>query len=408
MAGQRRVAVTMGIGEAYKRHTLIFAGIHNYARQQDHWRLILDEWADHTLPSRAGSPVAYDGWIGRISPQGARRALALGLPTVNVWFASPAAGRLPGVFPDYDAAGRLRAEHLLARGFRNLGVAHIPSHVASAVQADAFELAARQAGCHSVRRVHLFTETQARGRGPVSFRDWRRTVRSLERWLDTLSPPVGLFIDEIDSARLIIELCRNRGWRVPEDVAIVAGTNEETICERPEPGITSLELPYEQIGFEAARMLDELMDAGSPARLAAGERRRRILLPPLGIVARRSTDFHAVDDPTVRRALRFIDENLHRDIVIDSVAEAALVSRRTLTQLFRTRVGRSIAEEIRRLRLERVKRELATTDRPIHQVARQAGFGSTRTLNEAFLAAVGCSPRAYRRTWTPATSVPRP
>jgi hypothetical protein len=68
-----------------------------------------------------------------------------------------------------------------------------------------------------------------------------------------------------------------------------------------------------------------------------------VLLPPVGIVARRSSDFRAVEDPLVRRALRFIDENLHRPISLNAMADATNVSRRTLTNRFRDKLHRTVA-----------------------------------------------------------------
>lgn len=397
MPVQKRVAVQMEIGQAWKRHTGVFAGIHDYARQQDDWRLIIDEWADHTLPARGSKPAPYDGLVGRISIQGARRARRLDLPVVNVWYNSPVRD-LPAVFPDCDAGGRLRAEHLLSRGFRNFGVVYHEPFRASVVETNAFERTVLDAGCDSFSRI-----TEREGDGSIdqrseSYRDWQKSVRKFERWLDSLTLPVGLFIYHIDTARLIIEMCRNRGWRVPEDVAIVAGADEETVCERPEPGLTSLEVPYEQVGFEAARLLNQLMDEKARGVSPYGENRSRTkLLPPVGVIARQSTDFRAVDDPLVRRALRFIDENLHRPITLDTVAEAANVSRRTLTGRFRDRLHRTVAAEIQRLRIERVKRELTATALPVKQIGHQVGFASPRTLNDAFRAEVGCSPREYRQ-----------
>lgn len=395
MASEKRVAVQMDISQAFKRHTGTFAGIHDYARQQGHWRLIIDEWADHTLAAQRSKPAPYDGLIGRISARGARHARRLGVPVVNVWFNSPARG-LPSVFPDYATCGRLRAEHLLARGFRSFGVVYHPPYRASAAEADAFEAAVRQAGCDDFHRVIEGALQGPRDRRQDSFRDWRRRLQTFERWLDKLRPPVGLFIYHIDTARVIIEMCHHRGWRVPEDVAVVAGSNEETICERPEPGITSLELPYERIGFEAAQLLDQLF-AQPRRRSSTAAEVPQILLPPVGVVARRSTDFRAVDDPLIRQALRYIDENLHRRITIDRVADALGVSRRTLTKHFRDKFGRAVAGEIQRLRIERVKRELAAHELPIKQVARQAGFASLRTLYAAFAREVGCTPHEFRR-----------
>jgi LacI family transcriptional regulator len=47
-------------------------------------------------------------------------------------------------------------------------------------------------------------------------------------------------------------MCRQQGWRVPHDVAIIAGMNEESLCEHPRPSLTSVELGYDRIGYEAA------------------------------------------------------------------------------------------------------------------------------------------------------------
>jgi LacI family transcriptional regulator len=393
MAKEKRIAVQMDIGQGFNRHTGVFAGIHDYSSQQPHWRLIIDEWADHTLAAHRSGPAPYDGFVGRISALGARHARRLSVPVVNVWFNSPARG-LPGVFVDYATCGRLRAEHLIARGFRSFGVIYHAPYRASVVEADAFEAAVRQAGCEDFHRM-----IEGAWKGPLdrryqSFREWRRSLQTFERWLDKLRPPVGLFVYHIDTARVIIEMCRNRSWRVPEDVAIVAGSNEETICERPEPSITSIELPYERIGFEAAQLLDRLL--GRQRRSAATAAPTQILLPPVGVVARRSTDFRAVNDTLVRQTLRLIDENLHRPITLDYLADCVGVSRRTLTKHFRDKFGRTVAGEIQRLRIERVKRELAANRQPVKQIARQAGFASLRTLHAAFAREVGCSPRAFR------------
>lgn len=395
MNPELRIAVQMEIGQGYRRHTGIFAGIHDYARRHGNWRLIIDEWADHSLPGRGTKESPYDGLIGRISLQGARRARRLQLPVVNVWFNSPARN-LPSVFPDLEACGRARADHLLSRGFRNFGVIYHQPYRGSVAEAQAFENAVREAGCDEFSRVTEGSQDGPLDRRHTSYRDWQRSIRNIERWLDSLRPPVGLFIYHIDTARVIIEMCRNRGWRVPEDVAIVAGSNEATICERPEPGLTSLEYPHEQIGLEAAKLLDQIISGKADNHRDSASPPPCILLPPVGVVARRSTDFRAVDDALVRKALRFIDEHLHETITIDRLAAATNVSPRTLTSRFRQKLQRTVGAEIQRLRIERVKRELIATNLPIKQISRRAGFGSQRTLNAAFQSALGCSPREFR------------
>lgn len=393
MKSEKRIGVQMEIDQPYKRHVSIFAGIHRYARQQENWRLIVDDWAWRSLPVRKGKPLPYDGIIGRMSAEGIDRANRLNVPVVNVLFKTadhPAAG----VFPDFDACGRLRAEHLLARGFRNFGTLFMSEDRALTVEAIAFHDTIESAGfeCTSLQ---LDGNHSALGDGDANYRHWKRGKRRIEKWMEGWNLPIGLFVSEVDITRVLIELCFNRGWRIPEDVAIVAGTNEEELCTHPEPSITSLEYPNEQIGYEAARLLDKTLNASEEADPSTQE---KLYLPPVGIVARRSTDFIAVDDELMRRALRYIDEHLEQPISIDDVAEALLISRRKLTSEFRKNFKRTVAGEIQRLRVERVKRELYGTRLTVQEIARRSGFGSLRTLNEAFVRVVGCTPREYRNS----------
>ncbi|MBA2115218.1 Xylose operon regulatory protein [Planctomycetes bacterium FF15] len=119
-------------------------------------------------------------------------------------------------------------------------------------------------------------------------------------------------------------------------------------------------------------------------------------LPPVGVVARRPTDFIAIEDELMRQALRFIDTNLHRSISVDDVAEALLISRRKLTTEFRKHLNRTVASEIQRLRIERVRRELLGTELTVKEIALSSGFVSLRTLNDAFSRVMNCTPREYR------------
>ena len=112
-----------------------------------------------------------------------------------------------------------------------------------------------------------------------------------------------------------MQKCRERGWRVPEDVAVIAGRNEETLCEHPRPSLTSVEMGYERVGYEAARVLHQLMEGQQASR-------EPILVPPEGLVVRESTDFFAVEDSLVAAALEFISKNSHRTIGQHDVARA--------------------------------------------------------------------------------------
>jgi len=147
---------------------------------------------------------------------------------------------------------------------------------------------------------------------------------------------------------------------------------------------------YERVGFRAAQLLDEMMD-GAPGPTEP------ILLEPTGLVARQSSDVMAVDDPIVARALGFMSDHSHEPIKIPDVAVGAHVTRRTLERRFRTVLGRSIKDELVRLRVERAKRLLVETKTPIKRLASKAGFHDARRMYEIFLRVEGIPPSAYRR-----------
>lgn len=189
---------------------------------------------------------------------------------------------------------------------------------------------------------------------------------------------------------MVAQICRNRGWRVPEDVAIIAGQNEETFCEHMRPTLSSVEVGYERLGYEAARLLDRLMDGQLPLA-------KPILLPPQGLIVRESTDFFAVDDVLIAQALAFIAANCHRPIGPENVAREMTIGIRTLQLRFQEYLGRPIAAEIRRARIERAKRELAQTERTVKEISRECGFGPPMRMYEVFLRELGLTPSQYRR-----------
>ena len=177
---------------------------------------------------------------------------------------------------------------------------------------------------------------------------------------------------------------------MPQDVAIIAGQNEETFCEHARPTLSSVEFGFEQIGYEAARLLDGLMGGQLPP---AGP----TLLSPQALLVRESTDFFAVDDQLVAAALTFIAANCHLPIGTDDVADAVAIGKRTLSRRFQEYLNRTIAAEIRRARIERAKRELAESDRPACKISHDVGFGPTQHLYKVFVRELGLTPGQYRR-----------
>ena len=376
-----RVALMLDLESAYWRHLSVFAGAHAYAAAHD-WETIIDEYADDTLPERRGKSVPYEGVIARATKKLAQRAGRLNVPVVNVWLNSPALEQLPGVFPDMTAVGQMRAEHLLSRGLTRFA-ALVANTVAQKQEIKGFRnVLAKESYKCVVAKVPLSPSS--------SLAQWRKSEQIIAAAMEEWETPVGVYIGGQDIARLVAQMCRRRGLRVPEDVAIISGYNEPALCEKPSPSLTSVELGGERIGYEAARLLDDLMHGKTPP---GGP----ILLPPQGLVVRESTAFYAVDDEVVAAALTFIASNCHRSIGADDVAMAVSMETRTLQRRFRKVLDRPIATEIRRVRIERAKRELAQSDRPMGEIAHDVGFGESMRMYEVFRRELGVTPTQYRQ-----------
>ncbi len=377
----RHVALMLDLQWPYKRHSEIFVGIQRYAEERG-WTSIIDEYAHDTLRRMRTSFKRYDGIVARANRALVQSAARRGVPVVNVWPSSPARHSVPGVYPDSTETGRLVAEHLLARGFRSFATLTSYKNVDNELEVREFARLVQEAGFECQSNC-LLQNTQR------DLAHWKKTVVGIERSMSRWKPPVGVYVSQEVCGRLVVQEGRRRGWRIPEDVAIVAGKNEETLCEQPRPSLTSVEIGYDRIGYAAAQLLDRLM-AGEPAPPEP------IRLAPHGLIVRESTDFFAVKHPIVAAALAYISANSHRRIGPDDVASAVGTGTRTLQNYFRKIIQRPVASEIRRVRIERVKRELTQSNQSLAVIARKAGFGPIQRLYEVFLREVGVTPGAYR------------
>ena len=374
-----RVAISLELNWGYKRHMEVYAGCQKYADEAG-WDCSINPAAEFMLGQGAGR--GYDGIIARASIHLAAAARKAGVPVVNVWVNTPTKG-LPSVFADFEASGAMAAEHLIARGFRRFAYLGIQRDLDSQSQFSGFRNFVRAAGYPCT--VHRFARNCDDGKAS----NWETFVSGLEKWIDTWELPMGVFVTQDLFCRFLIDVCRAKGLHVSQDVAIVGTHNETEICNAPEPSLTSIDLGFGQVGYRAAAMLDRLM-AGQA--VADGPE----MVPPAELVSRQSTDVYATSDRLVARALRFIAENGHRSIQVKHVASAVATTRRTLERRFNESMGRSIAGEITRLRVERAKRRMVETDASMKNVAIEAGFRTADHFGKVFTRIEGISPSQFR------------
>jgi LacI family transcriptional regulator len=383
MPRPRHVALIVDAAKPYDRK--IISGVAQYVKERGNWSLYVEEDPLEKLPdlrSWRGSGIIANFDDRKVaSAVRGLRAPVVGVGGGYGWY--DPTSRIPYFVTDNETIARLAAEHLIERGFRRLAFYGYPRTQInrwSEERARAFQGQATKAG------IPCATYTGRHG----TARRWAELQRGLILWLRTLEKPVGLLACNDARARHVLEACRTSGARVPEDVAIIGVDNDEMICDLMDPPLSSVEQGARRMGYQAAAMLDRLM-AG---RRAPPE---RVVVEPEGVIARRSTDFLAIDDPDVATAVRFIREHACRRILVDDVVRQVGVSRSTLKNRFKAATGRSVHAEIQRVQLERAKQLIADTDLPLKQVALQAGFQYVQYLTRLFRRRVGQTPAEFRR-----------
>src|SRR6266700_3636920 len=188
-----------------------------------------------------------------------------------------------------------------------------------------------------------------------------------------------------------LETCRSNGLVVPDDLGVLGVDNDEPLCEVSDPPLSSVWPNHRQVGYEAARLLSGLM---RDRKAAPGP----ILMAPKGVRARMSTNSLAVDDPNVGQSLRYIREHACESVGVDDVVRGVPLSRSVLQRRFRALLGRSVHDEIIRLRLARARELLQETDLPLAEIAERAGFRHQEYMGAVFRRKLHTTPGALRRT----------
>lgn len=379
-ADRRRVAVSLWLDHPYPQHQEVYEGVQRYAAERSEWELIIDEHPAYK-PRGAAQAVRYDGVIARAEKPLQRRLEQAAVPLVNVYYSARRPG-VVGVYPDPQAMGRLAADHLIDRAFQRLYVL--------ADRRRTYWWDVSRAIAERANEVGVACETYEPPQQPYHLPShWSKVIGFLNALLGDIKRPAAVISESVPAARILVQQAIAKSWRVPQDLAVMCMHDFGAILRVP-PALTSVVPNYERCGYEAAAVLDRLMNGESPPP-------EPIYIPPQGIMARQSTDYFAVEDEVVAAALHYISSRLREDLRVPDIAEAVLVSRRTLQTRFDGALGRSVTDEIRRLRLEAAKRMITQWDRPIREIAAECGFRNSRNFCQVFRRELGMSPRAFRK-----------
>jgi LacI family transcriptional regulator len=368
---RQQIIVVTDISCSYGRGVLV--GVGRFATKLGCWSLrSIPTWGmndDVLNPPTRGLIVQAMGLAM------SRKVAAGGLPAVNV-ADNDLDHPLPTIMSDNRLIGQLAGEHFLSRGYVNLGYCGLANAYYARQRHLGFTATARAAG-RSVREYWFPDHPQHLWYGP------------LREWLDSLPRPIAVMACNDAWAREVGQACFDLDLHIPEDVAIIGVDNDQLISEIYDVPLSTIAIAAERIGYEAASLL---------CRLLAGERAPDgpIIIPPVGVVERQSTDILAVTDRLVSQAIRFIHEHIAEPITVADLVSHLATSRRSLEKHFLKVLKCTPAAEMRRCRVERAKHLLTTTDVAMSTIAFDCGFTDSPRLTKVFRQCTGMTPSTYR------------
>lgn len=364
-------------------------GIARYVREHQPW----DFFSDNDPMFRPLPPLRQwrgDGILCFVRTAGpAQEITRCSIPAVNVSSACRDLG-IARVIGDNLAVGQLAAESLLATGLHHFGYVGMPGIAWSSDREAGFVSAIRDAGRsvsvfdspRKLRRFFLRTTTR---------RDWKLLQPYLAQWIATLKTPVGILGCNDVASRHVIETCHEMGLHIPEQVAILGVDNEVMRCELCLPPLSSVDTDQQRIGYEAAALLDQLMGGRKQPH-------EPILVKPRGIVIRPSSDTLAIADKEVATAVSLIRDR-GGSISVGQIVDQVLLSRRMLEIRTQKALGRTLRQEISRVRTQRITQLLTHTDMALIRIAKAAAFASVGRMAAFFKSHSGMTPVECRRRY---------
>ena len=347
---RRRVALLIESSVASGRQVL--DGIAEYMHQTGSWsvyyepghfffRNVLPDWIKHWHG---------DGILARVRSQKIAEMLGkLGVPIVDLMSEFPLT-HIPSVGLDHQKIAELAANHLHECGVRLFGYCGVHGAQWAQRRYEYFNEIITGLGC-KLQEYWLPTR---------SSRAWSSETERvrLARWVADLPKPVGVMACSDLVGQRVLEACRRAEVMVPEEIAVIGADNDENLCRISNPFLSSIMVGHDRVGFYGAQLLDQLMQGKPPPR-------KPLVVGVPCVVVRQSTDVQTIGDRDVVLALRFIRDHAYAAIGVRDVAAHVALSYSTLNRRFHALLSRSIHDEITRVRLERVRELLMTTQMTI-------------------------------------------
>jgi len=142
------------------------------------------------------------------------------------------------VVPDEVAGGQTATEALIVKGHKRIGLINLPEGMPASVgRLKGYRRALRKHGLPFDQRLVRISTGKADGGYQVA-----------REFMELANPPTALFCATDHSAMGAYEALKERGLRIPADIAVVGFDNQELISAYLRPPLSTVALPHYEMG----------------------------------------------------------------------------------------------------------------------------------------------------------------
>lgn len=291
--------------------------------------------------------------------------------------------QIPNLTGAYVETGEMAADFFLSKGFRNFAFFGYRSVVWSDERCQGYVERLKKKG---VREDRIFVYQDDRFND-----DLFTTADAIQDWLMSIPRPAAVFCCDDNEASNLIDMCNWKGIRVPEELAILGVDDSDIAANICNPPLSSISLDASNAAFQAAAKIDRAVNKGEEWD------NTDILVKPVSVVGRLSSDNFPTNDEIVVRALKYISQNYQFPINVKDIVNQVPVSRRVLEVRFLKETGSSILQYINSMRMQMFAQMLLDSDDSVSNIASMVGFEDPSNVARVFKRTYGTTPSRYRK-----------
>ena len=378
-----RIALLFNANKAYDRQ--IIEGVGEYLQaSHSYWDVFIEDDFRSHIDKIEGWNV--DGIISDCDVLSVEQELIkLKIPLVGVGGSYLSADKYPHfhyVATDNYALVEKALDHLISKGIHHFALYGFP------LCKDKRWAVERENAFQEILRKRNHQGIIYRGHD-INIDNWRDAQNQLMAWVSSLPEGTGIVTVTDSRARHLLQICEHLHIPVPEKISIIGIDNEELTRYLSRISLSSVVHGSKHMGYSAAALLHRLLKQEDLPL-------QRILVPPVNVIERRSTDYRSIVDPYVIQGMHFIRNNACKGIKVEQVIDFVGLSRTNLELRFKEHLGTTIHTVIHNEKMDHACNLLLTTSLSLKEISRIASYPSLQYFYSVFKKEYGMTPKEYR------------